>query len=172
MVNNLSSEEKQILDYFGVHQLEGNVRGEHFSKILTFLRIHSGKSWRFFKNVSPPIIGMQFRYILENYVNALIELGIIVLYNQKNEIYFNWVGIKAVNDEILLPITPQQKIKETVKEINKLKKMKVKKEKNQEEIKEKEKDLCPNCNKVLDEGQKYCNTQCLREYLENKKGEK
>jgi len=165
------SEEKRIMDFFGFGQVEGNVLGEHFSKILTFLKIHDGETWDFVKEVSPLIIHMQFRYIKDNYVMGLIRLGIIKLYMDSNIYRYKWIGEKALNGvKHMIPSEPEQVLndlkdiekKETEKETEK---GKVKKE-------ETEKGFCPNCGKKLKKNKKFCNQKCLEEYYKKKKEKK
>jgi len=87
------SEEKNIMDFFGISQVEGNVRGEHMGKLLTFLKVNSGKRWDFVVRVTPLILGgMARRYIRENYLEGLIELNIIKLYTNNNVYYYKWYG--------------------------------------------------------------------------------
>jgi len=173
------SEEKRIMDFFGYSQIEGDVRGEHLGKILTFLKIYSGKSWDFVKEVSPLIIHMQFRYIKDNYVAGLIRLGIIKIYSEDNSYKYQWIGEKALNEKTVIPFTepqkemeklrsPKQQAEEIAKELEK----EETKEETEKEEKPKE-GYCPNCGKKLKKDKKFCNKECLTEYyMKKKKGKK
>ena len=145
------SEEKRIMDFFGFGQTEGEIRGEHFTAILTFLKTNSGKSWKFVKNVSPLYVHMHFRYILEGYINGLIELGIIEFFSINNNTYYRWIGEKAINglDLGLNEIAPPKP----------------------KEIKTK-KGTCKNCGKETPKNKIYCDEKCLREYMKKKKEKK
>lgn len=144
------SEVKNIMDFLGVGQLEGNVRGEHLMKLLTYLKRYSGDSWDRTRKVLPLIVGMQKRYIKENYVEGLIELGVIKLYSDKNVIKYKWFGESAFNGSIL----PEEVEVEQIK------------------IQETKNGICPNCNKIVDRDKKYCNEKCLRDYIKKKRGSK
>jgi len=158
------SEEKRILEFFGVSQIEGNVRGEHLGKLLTLLKINSGKRFDFILRVAPLVLGMQRRYIKENYLEGLIELGIVKLAVKTNVYYYKWVGGKVL-DGSLIPSEPEQIMKELTDIENK-------KEKEPVEPKKEDKTKCPNCGKKLKNNQKFCNEKCLTEYYDKKKKEK
>lgn len=92
------SEIKRIMDYFGVSQIEGNVRGEHFSTILDLLKKNSGKRWKYLISIAPLHMGgMQQRYIKENYLDGFTEIGIIKMYQKNNVLYYQWFGESALN---------------------------------------------------------------------------
>jgi len=152
------SEEKEIMDFFGYGQIEGDVRGEHFAKILTFLKTYDGQTWDFIKDVSPLVIHMQFRYIKENYISGLLRLGIIKVYSEGNIYKYRWIGIKALNGRKIMPFTDAEKEMEKITE--------------KETEKENKKGYCPNCGKKLKKGKKFCNEKCLTEYMKKKKEKK
>ena len=161
------SEEKRIMDFFGFGQVEGNVLGEHFSKILTFLKIHDGETWDFVKEVSPLVIHMQFRYIKDNYVMGLIRLGIIKLYMDGNVYRYKWMGEKALSGvKHIIPSEPEQ----VLNDLRDMEKEEIEKETEKEEsLKE---GFCPNCKKKLKKNKKFCNQKCLEEYYKKKKEKK
>jgi len=167
------SEEKRIMDFFGFSQVEGNVLGEHFSKILAFLKIHDGKTWDFIKEVSPLFIHMQFRYIKDNYIMGLINLGIVELYMDNNVYRYKWVGEKALKGvKNMIPSEPEQVI-------NELEDIEKQNEKIIKETKEKPKNktvehegYCLNCGKSVSEDKKFCSEECVTEYYIKKKKEK
>jgi len=155
------SEEKRIMDFFGFGQVEGNVIGEHFSKILMFLKIHDGETWDFVKEVSPLVIHMQFRYIKDNYIMGLIRLGIVKLYMDSNVYRYKWIGEKALNGvRNIIPSEAEQ----ALNEIEDIKEIKLKEET--------EKGCCPSCGKKLPKNKKFCNEECLKEYFKKKKEKK
>ena len=162
------SEEKRILEFFGVSQIEGNVRGEHLGKLLTLLKINSGKRFDFVLRVAPLILGMQRRYIKENYLEGLIELGVIKLAIKTNVYYYEWFGDKALNGSVI-PSEPEQIMKELT-DIENIKEKEVSEPKKEE--KKEDKSKCPNCGKKLKKNKKYCNEECLRGYYDKKKKEK
>jgi len=158
------SEEKRILEFFGVSQIEGNVRGEHLGKLLTLLKINSGKRFDFIMRVAPLVLGMQRRYIKENYLEGLIELGVIKLAVKSNVYFYEWFGDKALNGSVI-PSEPEQIMKE-------LTDIKNEKEKEPVEPKKEDKTKCPNCGKKLPKNKKFCNEECLKEYFKKKKEKK
>lgn len=140
------SEEKEIMDFLGIGEIEGNIRGEHCGKILTFLKINDGKSWDFVKDVAPFQLGIGLRYLQENYLRGIVRLKIIRLFNEDGIIKFKWFGSKALNGQkSISSIAPPEK----------------KKLKN---------GVCGFCGKKISETKVFCNEECVRGYY--KKGEK
>lgn len=146
------SEIKQIMDCLGIGQIEGNVRGEHLGKILMYLQKVKNERFDRTMRVLPLVVGMQRRYIKENYVEGLIELGIIKLYNENNTYFWLWIGSSALNGEIL-PHTNEYVAPPKPKTQTK-------------------KGICPTCNKKIPKDKKFCNEECLRKYYEKNKGDK
>jgi len=114
--------------------------------------------------VAPLVLGMQRRYIKENYLEGLIELGVIKLAVKSNVYFYEWFGDKALNGSVILS-EPEQIMKE-------LTDIKNEKEKEPVEPKKEDKTKCPNCGKKLPKNKKFCNEECLKEYFKKKKEKK
>lgn len=147
------SEEKRIMDFMGINQIEGNVRGEHLGKILIYLKTNTDERLDRALRILPLLVGMSKRYLKENYLEGILELGIIKIYHKNNLAYYKWFGEKAFNGDYLIPTEPQEIMKHL----------------NEENTKD---GLCPNCGKELPKNKKYCNEDCLRGYMKKRKGEK
>lgn len=141
----------------GINQIEGNVRGEHLGKILIYLKTNSGERLDRALRVLPLLVGMSRRYLKENYLEGILEIGIIKVFYKNNLSYYQWFGEKAFNGFHLIPTEPQQIMQELNKEEN---------------IEKPKEGLCPNCGKELKKNKKYCGEKCLREYMKKKKEKK
>lgn len=125
------------MDFFGFGQVEGDVRGIHFSNLLNYLEKTKCENWEKTLRKLPLIVKMQKRYIRENYLEGLIEFGVIEF---KGKNWF-WVGYKALeeNEKIIQEKPIEKKIKIV-------------------------KHKCFNCGKE-NENRLYCNENCYKEYM-------
>lgn len=89
------SEIKDIMDLLGRGILEGNVRGSHLGQILMYLHQNKTEKMKATLSKLALICGMQKRYVRENYIEGLVEFGIIKTVVLRNEVMWKWVGIKA-----------------------------------------------------------------------------
>lgn len=90
------SEIKEIMDALGRNETEGNVRGSHLGKILQYLQMHKTERMKSTLAKLALVCGMNIRYVRENYLEGLIEYGIISINCENNDIAWNWVGCKAL----------------------------------------------------------------------------
>lgn len=152
------SEEKRIMDFLGIGNLEGNVHGQHLGKILTYLKINKKEEFRKTLSKLALTCSMGQRYVKEGYMEGLANWGIIRLYQNGNALYWEWVGEKALTGKVSLADNPAPEPKEEKKETEKEKP---------------KKGYCPNCGKKLPKNKKFCNEKCVSEYyMKKKKGKK
>lgn len=105
---------KEIMDVLGRNITEGRVRGSHLGQILSYLQQQRQESLeRTYKKLAL-ICGMQKRYVRENYVEGLIEFGVLDTVVVKNEVFWKWRGIEAFNnsDETFMEWVGKQKKEE------------------------------------------------------------
>lgn len=94
----------EILNFLGISQIEGNIRGEHCMRILYFLKNNDGESWDYVKEVAPFQLGIGLRYLQENYLRGIIRLGIIKMYQEGTVLYYKWFGSKCLNGKKIIKI--------------------------------------------------------------------
>jgi len=150
------SEEKRIIELLGRTEIDGEVRGSHLGKVLTYLKMVKGESWDITLSKLALVLGVNPRYIRENYLKGLMYFGVIKLYRNGNTLKWEWTGEKAFNGVNIIPTEPEQ----IMKDLDDLEKEKP------EETKE---GYCPNCGKKLKKDQKFCNEKCVSEYYMKKK---
>ena len=158
------SEEKLIMDFLGRPVLDGDVRGTHLGKVLTYLKITNTENLDITLSKLALVLGMNPRYIRENYLKGLMYFDIIKLYQKGNSNYWRWIGVSAFNGHselknLIAPIPPPIIIKEELLKEEKIIKT---------PPKEKKKNLCKNCKKEIPETSIYCNEKCVREYYAKK----
>lgn len=146
------SEEKRIIELLGRTEIDGDVRGSHLGKVLTYLKITKNENWDVTLAKLALVLGVNPRYVRENYLKGLMYFGVIKLYRNGNALYWEWVGEKAFSGSAI-PSEPEQKMKE----LN-----------DTEKEKTKEENKCPNCGKKLEKDKKFCNEKCVSEYYLNK----
>lgn len=160
------SEEKRIMDKLGRQELEGEVRGSHLGKVLTYLKMIKHESWDITLSKLALVLGVNPRYVRENYLKGLIYFGIIKLYRNSNTMCWEWVGESALIGSVI-PSEPEQ----VLNNLRDIENNKTRKEKPKEAKKEIRKGYCPNCGKKLKKNKKFCNEECVKGYYD-KKGEK
>jgi len=113
MRNKKMSEIKDIMDLLGRKHLDGNVRGTHLGQILMYLHKKKLESLKATLSKLALICGMSKRNVRENYIDGLEAFGIIQTKVISNDVYWNWIGIKALNDEetFMQYVTRQEKEK-------------------------------------------------------------
>lgn len=89
------SEIKDIMDLLGRGIVEGSVRGSHLGQILMYLHKNQTEKLKATLSKLALICGMQKRYVRENYIEGLVEFGIIKTTVLHNEVVWKWIGIKA-----------------------------------------------------------------------------
>jgi hypothetical protein len=92
--NNMS-EIKEIMDALGRNEHEGEVRGSHLGKILTFLQQQKTGDLTATISQLALICGMKARYVKEDYINGMIVFGIIHISTSKNQTIWKWNGMRA-----------------------------------------------------------------------------
>ena len=187
------SEEKRIMDKLGRPEIDGEVRGRHLGKVLTYLKTIKSEEWDKTISKLSLVLGMNSRYIRENYLKGLLYFDIIKLYRNSNALYWQWIGESALKGSVI-PSNSEQVLDENqeIKEIKDIKKpepdykkewkkakVEAKKKpekkpekKNPEPVKEHEEikeGCCPICGKKLKKNMKFCNEECLREHYKKKK---
>lgn len=88
-------EEKRIMDFLGRGVQDGDVRGSHLGKILTYLKQTKTESLR--KTISKLVLicGTGNRYIKENYLEGFEAFGIIEITSSGHDTVWHWIGAKA-----------------------------------------------------------------------------
>lgn len=152
------SEEKRIIELLGRTEIDGEVRGSHLGKVLTYLKMTKGEVWDVTLSKLALVLGVNPRYIRENYLKGLMYFNVIKLYRNGNTLKWQWIGEKAFDGVNIIPSEPEQ-IMENLTDLEK-----------KEETK---KGYCPNCGKKVKKNQRFCNEKCVSEYyIKNKKGKK
>ena len=115
------SEEKRIMDYLGRGTQEGDVKGSHLGKILTYLKMTKSESVRKTLSKLTLICGTGQRYIRENYLEGLEEFGVLSVQSNGRDIIWTWVGVKAFDGKLDLSeiIEPSKQKTEIEKEMEK-----------------------------------------------------
>lgn len=90
------AEIKHIMQILGrSSHLDGEVRGSHLSQILEYLRQTKHETVKRTLSKLSLICAMSQRSIRENYLEGLIEFGIIKTEQNSNELCWSWIGEKA-----------------------------------------------------------------------------
>lgn len=160
------SEELRIMEFLGRPILDGNVRGSHLGKILTYLKTEKAEIWDDTLFKLALLLGMQTRYVKDSYLKGLVLFGIIELEQIGHSQRWYWIGEKAFDGQKPLiealiqppPERSQEEIVQTIKEMNDLKRKPI----TQKII------FCsnPECNKPLPPNKVYCDENCLRRKYE------
>lgn len=95
IIDSLPVEIKDIMIALGRSEHEGEVRGSHLGKILTFLQQEKTGNFQATISMLALICGMKARYVKEDYLNGLICFGVIKVYTENNMSLWKWYGIKA-----------------------------------------------------------------------------
>ena len=169
------------MDYLGRPILDGEVRGTHLGKVLTYLKMQDTENLDITYSKLALVLGINPRYIRENYLKGLMYFGVIKLYQKGNSNYWKWIGVIAFNGHTELkefltppipiiiekPIKKIEEKKETI--IDKLlKKPEEKKKEKKKEVKKEKKFTCKNCGKETEENRIYCNEKCVRDFYSKK----
>lgn len=156
------SEIKRIMDMLGRTEIDGEVRGTHLGKVLIYLKTVKDECWDITVSKLALVLGVNPRYIRENYLKGLMYFDIIKLYRNGNTLHWKWIGVDALEGAII-PTEPEEIMME-------IKEDSIEPEKVIKEIrKETKKGCCPSCGKKLKKGKKFCSEECLRKYLGDKK---
>ena len=82
----MSAEEiKEIMDYLGRPSMEGDVRGSHLSKVLLYLQRTANENLDITLSKLALVLGMNPRYVRENYLKGLMYFGVIKIFEKKTE---------------------------------------------------------------------------------------
>lgn len=161
------NEELQIMQFLGRPLTDGEVRGSHLGKILTYLKMTRKEVFDTTIAKLALVIGMSGRQIRENYLKGLIGFGFIELFNVGHSQYWKWIGIKAVNgsEPIAELVSPPPPLKRTQKEIKAI----ISQENKEKRRKSIQEGICanPECDKKV-VNKVYCNENCLRRFYELK----
>lgn len=153
------SEEKRIMEFLGIGNLDGNVHGQHLGKILTYLKMVKKENFRVTLSKLSLTCSMGQRYVKESYLEGLANWGIIKLYQNGNALFWVWIGEKALIGKASLAEISPPIPKEAEKE----------KPKNKTVTHE---GYCLNCGKEVKKDKKFCNEKCVKEYHKKKKEKK
>lgn len=96
------SEVKEIMDVLGRGQKDGEVKSTHLGQILTYLQITKKEPKKITLSKLALICGMAVRQLRENYFDGLEAFGIINVNIDKNTECWSWIGITALNGEIII----------------------------------------------------------------------
>lgn len=153
--NKMSSEIKEIMMCLGRRELDGEVRGSHLSKVLMYLSMQKEENLDITLSKLALVLGMNPRYVRENYLKGLMYFGVIKIYELNHNTIWKWIGINAFNNGS----GNLSAIKEITQEIRKAK---------EPEKKYESKNKCLNCGKEVI-NKTYCNEDCVREYYLSKR---
>lgn len=85
-----------VLDALGRRTRDGAIRDAHLSQILNYLVQTRSEVLKATYSKLALICGMNKRAVRENYMEGLIEFGIINVIVIGNEEHWKWVGIQAL----------------------------------------------------------------------------
>lgn len=150
------SEEKRIMDFLGRPVMDGDVRGLHLGKVLMYLKQTRTEAMDETISKLALVLGMNGRYVRENYLKGLTYFKIIECFHNGNVYFWRWIGEKA----LIISETPfMDSVKEQQKPILKNK------------IVEHE-GYCLNCGNEIPKDKRFCNESCVRKYYDEKKQQK
>lgn len=88
---------QNIINALGRSDLtEGNVRGTHLGKILHYLQMNKTEIYQTTLYKLALMLGMNIRYVRENYLKGLELFGVIKTRMVNNELVWNWYGDKFI----------------------------------------------------------------------------
>lgn len=90
---------KEIMDCLGRNEKDGDVSGSHLGRILNYLRQQNQEEMKKTLWKLSLMCGMNLRYIRENYLNGLIEFGVIETQIVGNAHYWKWIGKPAFDNK-------------------------------------------------------------------------
>jgi hypothetical protein len=90
---------QNIIEALGRKDLaEGYVRGTHLGKILQYLQMKRTERYEDTLYKLALVLGMNIRYIRENYLKGLELFGVIKTRMEKNDLIWNWCGDRCFNN--------------------------------------------------------------------------
>lgn len=93
MVSTHAEEIENIINALGRGDLtEGKVRGTHLGKILIYLQMKGTEKYQDTLHKLALIMGMNIRYVRENYLRGLELFGVIKTKMVGNELIWKWMG--------------------------------------------------------------------------------
>lgn len=153
------SEEKRIMYFLGRGSIDGDVRGTHLGKVLTYLKMINDEILDATIYKLSLVLGMNSRYVRENYLKGLMYFGVIKLYQEGHNTRWKWIGETAFNGKISELEQLQPPPKALGKELDKP-------EGYDEYVGNTRK--CKNCKKEIPEDKIFCDENCVREYYAKK----
>jgi len=82
-----------IFDYLGRRVGEGEVKGDHLAKILSYLISANSEKYNTTIDKLCLLCGIMARYIRENYLKPIEAWGFIFVYENQHTKMWKWVGI-------------------------------------------------------------------------------
>lgn len=90
---------RNIIEALGRKDLaEGQVRGTHLGKILNYMQMKKTEKYEDTLYKLALVLGMNIRYIRENYLKGLELFGVIKTRMQNNDLIWNWCGDRCFNN--------------------------------------------------------------------------
>ena len=94
-----NEEIREILEFLGRSHSEGQVRGDHLSKILMYLHMQKTEEYKKTLAKLSLLCGIGQRYVKENYLDGLEAFGIIeVQYGSKWRVW-KWRGLRKERED-------------------------------------------------------------------------
>ena len=98
MSTSIHDDIKGVMDAIGRGSRDGAVRDSHLSQILGYLHQKKTEKLKSTYSKLALICGISKRVLRENYIEGLMEFGIINVRIESHDEVWNWVGLKALND--------------------------------------------------------------------------
>jgi len=90
---------QNIIEALGRKDLaEGNVRGTHLGKVLSYLQMKKTEKYDDTLYKLALVLGMNIRYVRENYLKGLELFGVIKTRMEKNDLIWNWQGDRCFDN--------------------------------------------------------------------------
>lgn len=97
MVDNVSLHDdiKIVMESIGRGSRDGAVRDSHLGQILSYLHMKKTEKLKSTYSKLALVCGISKRILRENYIEGLIEFGVITVLIINHDEVWNWVGRKA-----------------------------------------------------------------------------
>ena len=130
---------------------EGKVRGTHLGKVLIYLQMKKEENYQNTLHKLALVLGMNIRYVRENYLRGLELFGIIKTRMVGNELMWKWMGDKEL-DSCLFNNGSEETEQSATEYMQ-----------EQEKKKPRLKNKCKNCGKPIPEALIFCSEKCVSE---------
>lgn len=90
---------KGVLDGIGRGSRDGAVRDSHLGQIVSYLHQKKTEKLKSTYSKLALVCGISKRILRENYIEGLIEFGVIEVRIENHDEVWNWIGSKVFNGE-------------------------------------------------------------------------